>query len=187
VLSTATAVVPPVNPPRELPPTPHCSPPSHTRGTPTVADPSSAFPAARRLGRGCRRGGSRLRVVAAADHDGIKHLLLLLLLGLVSCCVPAPPHPPVAADPLVVVLADGEHLCAEADDAIKVESAREGLDVAQHLLVLRKPARIGRVRDRGEGEVEEAHYLAWQVGAQGHIQAVGLVAVVVVIQPGATD
>jgi hypothetical protein len=68
-----------------------------------------------------------------------------------------------------------------------VESAREGLDVAQHLLVPRKPARVGGVRGSGEGEVEEAHYLAWQVGAQGHVQAVGLVAVVVVIQLGATD
>jgi hypothetical protein len=126
--------------------------------------------------------------VAVADHDGIKHLLLLLLLlGLVSGCVLAPPHPPAATAPLVVVLAEGEHLRAEADDAVKVESAREGLDVAQHLLVPRKPARVGGVRDSGEGEVEEAHYLAWQVGAQGRVQATGAVAVVVVIQLGATD
>jgi hypothetical protein len=91
--------------------------------------------------------------VAVADHDGIKHLLLLLLLlGLVSGCVPAPPHHPAATAPLVVVLADGEHLRAEADDAVKVESARKGLDGAQHLLVTRKPARVSGVRDSGEGE-----------------------------------
>jgi hypothetical protein len=90
--------------------------------------------------------------VAVADHDGIKHLLpLLLLLGLVSDYVPAPPHHPAATAPLVVVLADGEHLRAEADDAVKLESARKGLDVAQHLLVPRKPARVGGLRQRRRG------------------------------------
>jgi len=127
-------------------------------------------------------GGSRLRVVAVADHDGVEHLLLLLLLLTGGGCVPAPPHPPAA--PLVVVLGgDGEHLRAEADEAVKVEPAREGLDVAQHLLVAREPARVDGVRSGGEGEVEEAHDLAWQVGAQGRVHA----AAAVVVEPGAPD
>ena len=65
--------------------------------------------------------------------------------SIIGGCVSTPPHPRATAAPLVV-LPDDEHIRAKADQSVKVEAAREGLDVGQHLVVTREPMRVDRVR-----------------------------------------
>jgi hypothetical protein len=108
-------------------------------------------------------GEAWLRVVTIADHDGIIELLAAPLI---------PELPRRHSPPPSVFPPHTEHLRLEADEPEQVEPARERLQVAEHLLVPGKPAGVSGARGAsGEGEVEEAHGLAWQVGAERCVEA----------------
>lgn len=99
-----------------------------------------------------------------ANHDSIIQLLVLLPL---LAELPRRHRPPPAGLP-----PDSDHLCLEPDEPVKVEPLREVLEVPEHLLVAGEPARVDDgAACRGEGEVEEAHDLAGEVGAERSVEA----------------
>lgn len=110
-------------------------------------------------------GDAWLRVVAIANHDGVVELLLAAPL--------LPELPRRHRPPPAVLPPHAEHLRLEADEPEQIEPPRERLEVAEHLLVAGEPAGVlgARGGSSGEGEVEEAHGLARQVGAERRVEA----------------
>lgn len=108
---------------------------------------------------------ARLRVVPIANHDGVVQLLLA------SPLIPELPRrhrpPPAGLPP------DTHDLGLEPHEPVQIETRRERLQVPEHLLVAGEPARVRGAGPRigDEGEVEEAHDLAWQVGAERGVEA----------------
>lgn len=124
-------------------------------------------------------GEARVGEVAVADDDGVEHLLLyyyfLLLL------LPRVRHLPAAAG----LPADAEHLRLELNHPMEVEPPGELLEVPEHLGVAREPPRVAGIGG-DQGEVEESHGLARQVGAERRVEArVVIGADLVVVEPGA--
>jgi hypothetical protein len=103
--------------------------------------------------------------VSIANDDGVVHLFLDAPL------LPELPRrhgPPAAGLP-----PDTHDLRLEPDEPVQIEPPGERLQVPEHLLVSREPARVGRAGRGGgnEWKVKEAHGLARQVDAERGVEA----------------